>query len=255
MSEAKPTNLSGTWHKFYLPEIHDIYPSMQPDVNALIEMFPEDAQNKISMSIVPNWQGNTPFDQHPEFAARVKDLPGTRVLHGWTHSLGPSFLDWVFYKHDNRSEFRKLNVEEAEERLNLGFKMFVECFGEQPEWFCAPRWQQSNATTAKLNADGYAGSFSISGIHLAGGQTIKLKALNFDEGEREWKIALARPLRQKLTADLLKSEKPFRFVLHPHDATHARTRQEFLALSKQLDAAGWQALSLEDVISRWRSLN
>jgi predicted deacetylase len=175
------------------------------------------------------------------------------VLHGWTHSLGPNLLDWIFYKHDNRSEFRSLTRAEADVRLDQGSAMFHACFADAPNWFCAPRWQQSRAANDSLAARNYAGHFSIKAIHLADQSTIPLKALNFDEGERGWKIALARPLRSFMIRQLLRSLEPFRLVLHPHDALHAPTRQQFQALTATLDADGWVPLALDDVIAKWRA--
>jgi len=232
---------------WFLPEIHDLHPGMQDRLEALIDLFPPVARGRIAFSIVPDWQGKAPLDAHPRFADRLRALPGTAVLHGYTHSLGPSLADWFFYGHDNRSEFRNLDADEAARRIDLGQTMLTRVMGAAPRWFCAPRWQQSAATGPVLRARGFRGFMTTRGITLFDGRTVALPALNFDEGERGWKIALAAlPRRPRLMA-IPRARKPFRFVLHPGDLDHPFLIREIRTLSARLIDGGWTARGLDEV--------
>ncbi len=232
---------------WFLPEIHDLHPGMQDRLEALIDLFPPVARGRIAFSIVPNWQGKAPIDGDASFAATLRALPGTPVLHGLTHSLGPSFLDWLFYGHDNRSEFRSLDATEAARRLDTGGEMLGRVLGAAPRWFCAPRWQQSPATGLALRARGFRGWMTTRGITRAEGGEIALPALNFDEGERGWKIALAALPRRARLATIPRARKPFRFVLHPGDLDHPFLIREIRTLSARLVAEGWGARGLDEV--------
>ena len=67
-----------------------------------------------------------------KIAARLRALKGTQVLHGLTHSLGPDFLNWLLYGHDNRSEFARLSASENQERLKKGLAISRRIFAQQP---------------------------------------------------------------------------------------------------------------------------
>ena len=240
------------WRKIYLPEIHDLYPGMKPGAPALADLFPQAARDRIAWSIVPNWQGRSVLTDHPDSAAEIGALPGTPVLHGWTHSLGPDVLNWVFYGHDNRSEFRSLSRAEAADRLDKATGTMERALGAAPEWFCAPRWQQAAPVEAELRARGFRGHLAMAGLKVYEGGMIPMPAVNFDEGERAWKRALAAPPRRALIRRILRAGRPFRFVLHPDDALRPSIRQEIRALSDRLDRAGWWPVTLEEAVALWK---
>lgn len=238
------------WRKFVLPEIHDLYPSMTPAPEALLGMFPHAAEGRAALSIVPDWQGRDRIAPGTEFVSRVKAMGGLRVLHGWTHSLGPSLPDWLIYGHDNRSEFRSQGKEAATARLTKGIAAFQEAFGETPRWFCAPRWQESRGTLVALEELGFAGCLSRRAIRRFGAAPVAMDTLNFDEGERSLPIALAMRARRRKIARLLVDETPFRLVIHPHDLLHGATRAQLTNCLDALAGAGWEMQSLEETLAR-----
>lgn len=241
------------WRKLVLPEIHDLYPSVTPSPAELLSVFPARARDCVALSIVPDWQGRDPIADAPDFAAQIRKMGGLRVLHGWTHSLGPSLIDWIMYGHDNRSEFRSQSREAAEGRLQQALAGFEAAFGERPRWFCAPRWQESAGTLDALHSLGFDGSLSRAQITRFGAAPIPLPALNFDEGERSLPIRLNMALRKGAIRRLLQAERPFRLVVHPHDLAHAATRTQLTDTLQALDDAGWEFLSLHDTIARWEA--
>ena len=233
---------------WYLPEIHDLHPLMQDRIDPLLALFPAAARPHVAWSVVPDWQGRAPIEADPAFAARLAALPGALVLHGYTHSLGPSLLDWAIYGHDNRSEFRALGAAEAARRLDAGLAAFAAAGLPRPAWFCAPRWQQSAATAPALAARGFAGFMTAAAL-VAGTRRIALPALNFDEGERGWKVALAALPRRLRIPHLLAARRPFRFVLHPGDLDRPWLAAEIRARAARLDREGWVPRSLPEAVA------
>lgn len=245
---AAPT---GDWRRFYVPEVHDLYPSVTPAPEAMFAVFPDAARGRIAHSVVPDWQGRDPIGADPDFSGKILAEGGTVVLHGLTHSLGPSFLDWLVYGHDNRSEFRTQSEAAAKARIETGIAAFRGSFGAAPRWFCAPRWQESAGTVAALKALGFTGILSRTAIRRFRAPDVPIRPLNFDEGERSLPIALAMRRRTKAIARILRGETPFRLVVHPHDLLHARTRAQLTGFIADLDRRGWQALSLDEALARW----
>lgn len=231
----------------YLPEIHDLAPHMAPRLPAMLDAFPAEAHPKIAHLIVPNWQGTEPLDGAPHFAATLRGLAGTPVLHGWTHSLGPDLWNRLMYGHDNRSEFAKLTAAETAERLTKGLAMLDRVLGRRPDWFCAPRWQGSAALAPALRGAGIGGRMTADAlIHDDHGQ-LEIPALNFDDGARAPVIAAATAARRYRIRHVLKTRSPFRLVLHPDDVTRPRVFSQFRALVADLAADGWRPLGLDEV--------
>lgn len=240
------------WSGFYLPEIHDLAPPMAAAVDDLLALFPTPAQRAVAHLIVPNWQGNWPLTGYADFAARLRQLGGTPVLHGWTHSLGPDLFNWLLYGHDNRSEFARLGAEETKARLDLGLAALTEAMGTAPRWFCAPRWQENASLAAALAEKGLRGSLAGHGIRLWEAPLVPLPALNFDEGARRWRLAMGSVLRRGVIKRLLTRRTPFRMVLHPDDLTRPATLRQIRAVMSDLSAEGWRPLGLDDTVALWQ---
>lgn len=235
-------------HRRYLPEIHDLHPSMAGALEDLVALFPVEAQDKIAFSIVPDWMGQESLAVASDFAARLRALKGTPVLHGFTHSLGPEFLNWLLYGHDNRSEFARLSGAENQERLQKGLAIWAQALGSAPRWFCAPRWQQNPHLEPALAALGFRGCLTGRAISCYDGPSLPMDTLNFDEGARAVKIALGALARKAKVPRLLRAGQPFRFVLHPDDLTRPASLREIRQVLTRMKAEGWRPVSLEQAL-------
>ncbi len=242
------------WARFYVTEIHDIHPGMERQFDILLDLLPEEANKKKTLLVVPNWQGRPNKAADQAFWKRLATMAGKTVLHGWTHSLGPSVWDWFFYGHDNRSEFARLNEQDARERLNAGLRSFIDVLGHVPDWFCSPRWLQSQVLGRVLKSAGFRGCMHYDCLHLFSGEAVPLPALCFDEGSRCLRQLPARLIRKRTIDTLLSSGRPFRLTLHPDDPDYPATWRQIQNLFAELEMAQWQALSLEDALKRWDGL-
>ncbi len=238
----------GGLRRVFVPEIHDLHPGMAPLLDRLIALVPPAARDRIAWLVVPNWQGRHPLDRDPGFAARLRALPGTVVLHGWTHSLGPELWNRLLYGHDDRSEFRALGQQEAQERLALGLGMVEAALGARPRWFCAPRWQQSAGAEAALRGLGFEAWMAKGHLVGTGGGAVAIPALNFDEGERAWRNRAGVILRRRAIRRHLATGRPFRFVLHPDDLGRPAVVAQIEEVARGLERGGWRALSADELL-------
>lgn len=241
------------WSRFYVPEIHDIYPGMETELDAMLGVLPTAARAVAALLIVPDWQGRAPVAADGAFGHRLARLPGEKVLHGLTHSLGSDFLNWLLYGHDNRSEFARLSKPEAAERIACGVEA-LHHLGIAPRWFCAPRWQQSTGARAALEQAGLAGYMLHDSLELFSGASVPLPALNFDEGDRKLRNRVMHFLREGTIRRLLAGNTPFRVALHPADVRDPVAWDQVMRLFSRLHAEGWTPLSPDAAVERWASL-
>lgn len=216
----------------------------------MVAAFPQPARAHLAQLVVPNWQGKSPLETDPAFACQLRALPGTPVLHGLTHSLGPDFLNWVIYGHDNRSEFARLNAAQTRARLEQGMDLAARALGAVPRWFCAPRWQGNPHLEDALRDLGFTGIMEQNALHAFGRGRLMLPALNFDNGARAVMNAPALASRAIRIRQLLRTRRPFRLVLHPDDLDRPAVFAQFRRLAAQLEDEGWQPLSLDSFLER-----
>lgn len=242
------------WSRFYVPEIHDIYPGMESEFDAMLGVLPPAARDVAALLVVPNWRGRAPIGEAPSLLSRLGALPGEKVLHGWTHSLGPDFLNWLLYGHDNRSEFARLDGEEAAARIARGVESFAS-LGIRPRWFCAPRWQQSAAARAALRDAGLEALMLGRSLETFSGVSAPIPALNFDEGDRKLRNRLMHALREGRIARLLAAGRPFRVALHPADVHDSVAWGQVERLFARLDEDGWTPVSPDAAVGRWQAVS
>lgn len=226
---------------------------MAPMLEDMIAAFPVAARAHMVHLVVPNWQAHAPLEGDPGFAARLRELEGTMVLHGWTHSAGADLANRVFYGHDNRSEFARLDATETRRRLAQGKAMLHRCLDQPPRWFCAPRWQGNRHLETALHALDFQGVMTLRGLNDLQGRQMALPALNFDNGGRAVMIALAQALRHVQIRSLLARRRPFRLVLHPDDLSRPMVIAQFRRLVRQLEDEGWQPLGLDAFAARMKA--
>lgn len=235
--------------RHYFVEIHDASPATAHVIDQLVSRLPEAIASTASILVVPNWGGCWPLTAHPAFVDRLRAHPGTKVLHGTTHTLGARLWDRAYYGTENEGEFARLDAVAAETRLQEGQNAFAEAFGAMPRWFCAPRWQMSAGTRRALALAAIPGVLSRNHITWHGRAVAHAPAVWFDDGTRKAVRAIATQLRRRRVRMLLTEGGPLRVTLHPRDAADSNAARDIAALVDSLGTAGWTALPLSDVAS------
>jgi|APGre2960657505_1045072.scaffolds.fasta_scaffold03165_7 predicted deacetylase len=232
----------------YLPEIHDVHPGMAPELDRLLAALPAEAQPLALLLVVPNWFGQFPLAKFPKFVERLKNFPGEKVLHGFTHTLGRDWWNTICYGTENHAEFAAPSETVARTRLEQSAKMFADALGEKPGWFCAPRWQQNAATKAALAALGFHGFMLGNRCETLSGRRLEMPAICFDDGGLAWRHAGGRLHRGWLIRRWLAQETPFRLTLHPNDLLDPKTWRQATDFIATLQARGWKPLAFTDAL-------
>ncbi len=230
----------------FIPEIHDVSSAANGELSAMLALLPPDAQAVAPLLVVPRWRGARAITECPELVAELMSLPGEKVLHGFTHSLGPSAWNHIVFGTDNESEFAGCTQAEAFERLRAACALFGEAFGYAPRWFCAPRWHEGRETSLALRQIGIRGRM-LRTCYDVGDAQLPIEAVWFDDGTRTVTRALARHVRARRLQRILSERRPFRLVLHPRDAADEPTRYEIGELIARLQGDGWHPAALPPV--------
>lgn len=228
----------------YFVEIHDASPAAANVIDQLLAHLPSSVTAMASIFVVPNWGGRWPLADHPGFVDRIRAHPGTKVLHGNTHTLGARLWDRVYFGTENESEFGGLDERAAAIRLHGGQQAFAEAFGEQPRWFCAPRWQMSTGAQRALTTAGIPGLLTRDHIAWHGRVVANAPTVWFDDGARGAVRAVASKLRRRRVRMLYKAGTPLRVSVHPRDVADRSTAAEIAALIDSLGSAGWMVQPL-----------
>lgn len=232
----------------YLPEIHDVHPGMEPELDRLLAALPAEAQPLALLLVVPNWFGKFPLAKFPKFVDRLKNLPGEKVLHGFTHTLGRDWWNTICYGTENHAEFAALSQTAAHDRLEQSTKMLTDALGQKPRWFCAPRWQQNAAARSALAALGFHGCMLSGRCETFSGRRFDMPAICFDDGGLAWRHAGGRLHRGWLIRRWLAHDTPFRLTLHPNDLADPKTWRQATELIATLQERGWKPLAFTDAL-------
>ena len=204
------------------------------------------------MAVVPYWMGSERLDRDPELIAWLRNHPGEKVLHGFTHASGRNWWNALWYGTANHDEFARLDEHDSLARLRRAMEIYRACFGSPPRWFCAPRWRQSAAAGKALTQLGLRAVMLRERILVQPNRSVPLPAVCFDEGRRwaaQWtgRLRRAGQLRR-----LLHGGRSFRLTLHPADLNHKATWMEIRHLIANLEQGGWEPISLEEAIPLYR---
>lgn len=134
-----------------LVSIHDVTPALAPRVEALWALA-RDRGVTPALLVVPNWHGEWPLAQHPEFVrwVRARADDGAEIfLHGERHDEvgSPRTLadEWrAFNKTAREGEFLTLEAPAARERIERGLGLFAR-LGLSPVGFVPPAWLARDA--------------------------------------------------------------------------------------------------------------
>lgn len=231
----------------YLPELHDAHPGTLREMASLLALLPPAAQRCAAVLAVPRWMGGEPVEADPACVAWLRERADRVVLHGLTHAAPASLWSIAFTSSRNDAEFARARPGDARTMIATGRAALARTIGRQPEWFCAPRWDQRAETAAVLRDAGFRGWMLRDRLVLAAGRAWPVPAVWFDDGERTWVRLAARARRARRTARLLSERTPFRLVLHPRDLFTPGVLHEIRELIGTLDAEGWTPVSLDEL--------
>lgn len=228
----------------FLVELHDVSYATRIASDRMRRLVPPNLLHRAAVLVVPRWYGRA---YRTRDARRwLADWDGTRVLHGLTHCNRPSVVHDAWYGTANESECRHMNRDEAESHLRTGRRIFAEITGENPAWYCAPRWQASQPLTDVLRAEGI-GCLTRDELRCPQGPVVRARAIWFDEGRRALAARAGAIQRWLRVRSALGSGNAMRVVIHPRDAERSRSIRAIARLFGTLADLGWTGVALPEL--------
>jgi len=208
-----------------LVAIHDVSPARAAGITRLWEICAERGVVP-ALLMVPNWHGEWPLEQYPEFMdwVRARAANGAEiVLHGERHDevgLPRRAADHcrAWGKTAGEAEFLTLDAAGARERVTRGLD-YLRRFGLDPVGFVPPAWLAREATYRAAAAAGLRFSEDDHSVRLlASGRRIRSPVVRWSARTRAraWGsviVARGRCLLQR------RASVP-RIALHPGDLDH-----------------------------------
>lgn len=149
--------------RILLASIHDVAPSFESEIDALVDRLSRDLDGlNLAMLVVPNYWGEAPLADSPGFQSRLRRWSEAGVemfLHGWFHRDDQSHrfgLGAVKARHltAGEGEFSALDYAEAQRRIGDGRNLLEDVLGRPIAGFVAPAWLYSQQSKDALRDSG-----------------------------------------------------------------------------------------------------
>jgi predicted deacetylase len=211
-----------------LVSIHDVTPAFQTNVGDLWELCVRVGVTP-ALLVVPNWHGQWPLEEYPEFVAwvRARAKDGAEiVLHGERHDeagLPRQAKDgWKAWGQTAReAEFLTLEEPAARDRIARGLSR-LRRLGLNPTGFIPPAWLARESlpwVVAELGFDFTEDARSIRVLPSGGRVPSPVVRWSARTPVRAWGSTAVAAARWRLQRDT-----PWpRLALHPQDLRHAAT--------------------------------
>jgi uncharacterized protein len=147
-----------------IPSIHDVSPSFEYEVNALLDRLLRLGATAPALLVVPDHWGRAPIAADPGFRARLRGWAeaGCEIfVHGWYHrdeSAHQGAVAGFKAKHmtAGEGEFLGLSHDEALRRMREGRALIEDAIGQAAAGFVAPAWLYGPGALAALGEAGFA---------------------------------------------------------------------------------------------------
>ncbi len=234
--------------------VHDVTPAHEKTLRKIHSALEEIGIARYSMLVVPDYHGEWPLEEYPDFCRWLGELEKNgveMVLHGYMHEASSApvgIADRIRSSFFTRGEGEFLTLDEktAEQLLLDGRETLKRILGKEINGFVAPAWLYSRGTIAALAETGFTFAenrkciwdprtgrtiLRIPVVNYAGGGFVKRSLAAF------WVL---------ISGMLLSGSQTIRFAVHPCDFENDATRR---AVMKRLKALIWrrQAVSFSDL--------
>ncbi|MBN2607538.1 MAG: DUF2334 domain-containing protein [Candidatus Fermentibacteraceae bacterium] len=242
--------------KRLLLAVHDVSPANERALRHIAGELEKLGLDRYSMLVVPDYHGEWPLEEHPEFCRWLSGLAEggvDMVLHGQTHMGSPAErFSWnglrslLFTRGEG--EFLDLDRDEAERLILNGKRTLAAALGIQAESFVAPAWLYSRGTLKALEHTGFRLAESRWRIWSPSGRTtlLRVPVANY-AGGGPLKRLLAS-LWVDIYGTLCAGADTLRFAVHPSDFLSAESSAMVIGKLRRL-LRNREPAALRDMIS------
>ena len=165
--------------------IHDATPAYARETREMIRDLAPLLGRRLSFGVVPNWHGEWPLEQHPDYCRLVREESEELLLHGYFHQRhrgwGPTTL-----LSERSDEMNGLDPEETRRAIERGQQVFTEVFGQPARAFLAPAWQMGHVRLEDVNDLGLEHVLGFFSVESRACRTIPLATWTWDCGRWGW---------------------------------------------------------------------
>jgi Uncharacterized protein conserved in bacteria (DUF2334) len=169
----------------FLVCLHDATPAYACETRAMLRDLEPILGRRLSLGVVPNWQGAWPLAAHPDFCRLLRESSAELLLHGYSHrrqrGWGPT--TWLAEGSD---EMPGLDPDETRRALERGQAVFTDVFGAPARGFLAPAWQRGHVSLGRAPASGLEHVLGFFSIESAAGRGVPLSTWTWDCGRWGW---------------------------------------------------------------------
>jgi predicted deacetylase len=169
----------------FLVCIHDATPAYAQETRALIPALAPLVGRRLSLGVVPNWNGAWPLAAHPDFCGLLQESSEELLLHGYFHrrqrGWGPTSL--LTQRSD---EMNGLDSDETQRTIERGQHVFVDVFGAPARGFLAPAWQVGHVRRTSETALGLEHLMGFFSLESRTGRRIPLSTFTWDCSRWSW---------------------------------------------------------------------
>lgn len=167
----------------FVVTIHDVTPAHARETREILRDLAPLVGRRLSCGVVPNWHGNWPLTEHPDYCRLIQDGSEELLLHGYfhrrRHGWGPTTA-----LTEGSDEMNGLDGEETRGVIERGQRMFADVFGKPARGFLAPAWQRGKVHVGSgAGLDYVIGFFSL---ESRAGRRIPLSTWTWDCGRWGW---------------------------------------------------------------------
>jgi hypothetical protein len=169
----------------FLVCIHDATPAYTRETREMIRDLAPLVGRRISLGVVPDWHGEWPLPEHPEYCRLVQEGSEELLLHGYFHHRQRGWGPTTLFT-EGSDEMNGLDAQETRRILERGQAVFTEVFGEPARGFLAPGWQQGHVRTANANAIGLEHVLGFFALESWTGKSVPLSTWTWDCSRWGW---------------------------------------------------------------------
>jgi hypothetical protein len=219
----------------FLVCIHDATPAWAGETRRIIRDLAPLLGRRLCFGVVPNWYGEWPLAEHPEYCQLVRGSSEEILLHGYFHHRRRGWGITTSLTNGS-DEMNGLDPEETRCTLGRGQLVFTEVFGEPARGFLAPGWRLGHVRRGYGTTVGLEHVLGFFSLESWSGRSVPLATWTWDCGRWGWLGHVGHGIGWVL--DSLDGRVPV-LAIHPRDVERGFW-PKILRLVRQLLEEGYE---------------
>lgn len=227
----------------FLVCLHDATPAYARETRYMIRDLAPLIGRRLSLGVVPNWNGEWPLAAHPDFCRLVQEGSDQLLLHGYFHRRGRGWGPTTLLA-EGGDEMNGLDPEETRRTVERGQRDFTEVFGEPARGFLAPAWQRGHVRLGAEMALGLEYVLGFFSLESREGKRVPLATRTWDCGRWGWLGHIGHGVGSLLQS---RDRGVPALAIHPRDLRRGFW-PKILRLTQELLETGYEPRTMEELL-------